>query len=54
MGGQNTHDNHSNIYNLAVQSLQNYCLDKAELIQRDSDFLREKIFKNVNEEVKKQ
>lgn len=52
--GQNHHDNHSTIYNLAVQSLQNYCLNKADLIKRDSKFLRESIFLNLSKTVKEQ
>lgn len=52
--GQNHHDNHSNIYNLAVQSLQNYCLNKADLIKRDSVFLKDKIFMSLSQAVKDQ
>ena len=54
ISGQGSPDNHSNIYNLAVQSLQNYCLNKADLIMRDSDFLRETIFQNLSDTVKDQ
>ena len=45
-------DNHSNIYNLSIASLQNYCLNKADLIRRDSIFLREKIFLTLRETLK--
>ena len=34
-----------------MQSLQNYCLNKADLIKRDSIFLREKIFLNLSQTV---